>query len=151
MRRMPTPWVASVFAITMCIGLPSPAWAVSFTAVGEFSAISSHIMPIPAIGDTYEMIIEVDPTNDGISGTGFRFLGTGDLLINNMLVYNDISASILQTGSNAQSFQMALFIPTGGQFAAVFWVRRDYRLSKWSRHADRSSYNRRTRNSRRGL
>ena len=94
MRKSQTPLVACCFAIVMCAGLSSPVWAVSFTAIGQFT---SNSVSTPGLaGDSFQLTIDVDSTNDGPASAGFRFNGTGDLQINGILIYDDISARILQ-------------------------------------------------------
>ncbi len=102
----------------MCIGLSSPAWAVSFTAIGQFT-LDSVNTPGRA-GDSFQLTINVDSTNDGPAGGGFLFDGTGDLLINNILIYDDLSAQIFQAGNGPGIFQMNLDTPIGlGPFTVL--------------------------------
>ncbi len=108
MRRRPTPWAICVMAI-VGIGLSSPAWAVSFSAIGQFTA-NSVSTPGQA-GESFQLTINVDSTNDGTAGTGYRFNGTGDLWIDGILIYNDIDARILQAANGLGAFQIDLLTP----------------------------------------
>ena len=117
MRKSQTPLVACCFAIVMCAGLSSPVWAVSFTAIGQFT---SNSVSTPGLaGDSFQLTIDVDSTNDGPASAGFRFNGTGDLQINGILIYDDISARILQAANAPGAFQMDLLPIGSGPFSVA--------------------------------